>query len=178
MISPQPSSSVLRTSILICSSLKLLTLCGIFAARPRHVGQHDRVVPLQLGQRREQPIARLHHDFQPFIPQLLDQIIELARRLPVFDQQHQPLALHVRERRGHVVLRDRVGLRIIRDEAGFVGIEIGLIDFLAEREHRFARLDFIGSIDERLLPLARLADDRECAPSRSCRRRSRPLTYC
>ena len=40
-----------------------------------------------------------------FSPQPLDQELELARVLPIFDQQHAPLAADVREGGGRVVLR-------------------------------------------------------------------------
>ncbi len=45
---------------------------GVLAAGARHVGQNHRVVVLQLGQRGEQLVARLHDDLQSLVAQPLD----------------------------------------------------------------------------------------------------------
>ena len=99
---------------------------------PRHVGQKHGVERLQFRQRSKQLIARPHRHLQIFFPQLVDQKIELARDpLKIFDQQHLPLAAHVRERGGPVVRRDRVLRRIVGHKPGFIGVKIGRVDFFA-----------------------------------------------
>ena len=114
-----------------------LGFAEIFA---RHVAQQHRVERLQLRQRGEQLVAGPDRDLQILFPQSIRQKIEFPLVFEIFDQQHLPLAADVREGGGPVVGLHRILSRIVGNEPGFVGVEIGRVDFFPHAEHYFAGL--------------------------------------
>ena len=67
----------------------------------------------------------------------------------------------------------RVVGRVVGDEAGFVGVEVGLVDLLLDREHLLARLDR-RRLARRSSPRARPpCGRRRACPSPACRRARR-----
>ena len=67
------------------------------------------------------------------------------------------------KRSADVVLSGGVATGIGGGKAGFVSVEIGAINCLANRKHALARLEFDRPLGESFLPLARLADDTQHA---------------
>src|SRR3954452_20728038 len=99
-------------------------------------------------------------------------MVELAGRFPIFDEEHEPLALHVRERGRFVVLRNGIRLGIVRNESHLVRVKIGLIDVLTKWKDALSRLKFLGFVDQGFLSLAGLSHDANVSLDRSSRARA------
>ena len=136
---------------------------GVAYRTARDVREDDGVVALELRQRVEEVVGCGDFYLEVLRAEPFDEEIKLPLGVGVLDEEDASLTADVSEGRGDVVLSHAVGGGIRRDEAGFVGVEVRLVDLLLDRENLLAGRNRHLFLGDRFFALARLADDDELA---------------